>query len=98
MSDITATPVLRKSPNDTVPPSERPSLRSVVRWESGLIVVLIAALWFGFAQPNFASGTTVFFMGYNMGEIAIMALPLMFIVMSARSTCRWPRCWDCPAR
>jgi rhamnose transport system permease protein len=82
MSEFTSTPVLRMSPNGAVkPPAQRPSLRSVVRWESGLIVVLAAALWFGFAQPNFASGTTVFFMGYNMGEIAIMALPLMFIVM-----------------
>lgn len=81
MSDATTTQAVSAPSQGAVPPNPRPSLRGVVRWESGLVVVLIAALWFGFAQPNFASGTTVFFMGYNMGEIAIMALPLIFIVM-----------------
>ena len=81
MSDLTATPSLSTAPGGVLPPTPRPSLRGVVRWETGLVVVLIAALWFGFAQPNFASGTTVFYTGINMGEIAIMSLPLMFIVL-----------------
>ncbi len=81
MSEVTTKPPVGMAPTGSTPNAERPSYRSLLRWESALIVVLIGTLWFGFAQPNFATGTTVFFMGYNMGEIAIMALPLMFIVM-----------------
>src|SRR4051794_3828641 len=62
--------------------SRRPTLRGVLRWESALVVVLIAVLVFGSAQSStFLSSTTFFFTGLNMGEIAIMALPLLLIVM-----------------
>ena len=81
MSDLDTRSKPGLSPTGASAASERPTVKALFRWESALVVVLIGALWFGFAQPNFASGTTVFFMGYNMGEIAIMALPLMFIVM-----------------
>ena len=57
--------------------------RRAIRWESGLIIVLIATLIFAAAQsPDFLNTTTLFYVGLNMGEIAIMALPLMFIVMT----------------
>jgi rhamnose transport system permease protein len=56
--------------------------RPFVRWESALVVVLVAVLVFGAARSStFLSGTTFFFTGLNMGEIAIMALPLLLIVM-----------------
>ena len=45
--------------------------------------MLVATLAFGAGKSStFLSGTNVFYVGLNMGEIAIMALPLMFIVMT----------------
>jgi rhamnose transport system permease protein len=63
---------------------QRPPLwRSAVRWETGLVVVLIAAILFGNSQSaTFASSTTLFYGGINVGYIAIMALPMMLIVMT----------------
>ena len=53
-----------------------------VRWETALVVVLVAALVFGNSTPNFMSTTTVFYVSLNMGEIAIMALPVTLIVIT----------------
>jgi rhamnose transport system permease protein len=66
------------------PASQRPPLwRSAARWETGLVVVLIAAVAFGNAQSaTFASSTTLFYAGINVGYIAIMALPMTLIVMT----------------
>jgi rhamnose transport system permease protein len=62
--------------------SRQPLWQSLLRWESGLVVVLAAVLVFGSAESStFLSSSTFFFTGLNMGEIAIMALPLLFIVM-----------------
>jgi rhamnose transport system permease protein len=56
--------------------------RGFLRWESALVVVLVAVLLFGSAEsPTFLSANTVFFTGLNMGEIGIMALPMLLIVM-----------------
>ncbi|MEO6703434.1 MAG: ABC transporter permease [Jatrophihabitantaceae bacterium] len=56
--------------------------RRALRWEAALLVVLVAVLIFGSAESStFLSSTTFFFTGLNMGEIAIMALPLLLIVM-----------------
>ena len=56
--------------------------RSALRWESALVVVLVLVLVFGSLESStFLSSTTFFFAGLNMGEIAIMALPLLLIVM-----------------
>ena len=52
------------------------------RWESALIVALGAALIYGAFTPNFFTGTNAFFIGLNMGEVAIMALPLTLIVIT----------------
>jgi rhamnose transport system permease protein len=61
-----------------------PLWRSAARWEYGLVLVLIAALLFGNAESaTFASRTTLFFAGINTGYIAIMALPMMLIVVTA---------------
>jgi len=68
-----------------LPDRQRPSWRSALRWESGLVVVLLATLAFGAHQSNhFLTATTLFYVGLNMGEIAIMALPLMLIVMTGQ--------------
>jgi rhamnose transport system permease protein len=56
--------------------------RPFVRWETALVVVLIASLLFGSATPNFMSTTTIFYISLNMGEIAIMALPLTLIIVT----------------
>jgi rhamnose transport system permease protein len=54
-----------------------------LRWETGLVVVLIATLIFGTARSSdFLNATTGFYIGLNMGEIAIMALPLTLIVIT----------------
>lgn len=62
--------------------SRRPPWRAALRWESALVVVLVAVLLFGASgSDTFLSGTTFFFTGLNVGEIAIMALPLLLIVL-----------------
>jgi rhamnose transport system permease protein len=59
------------------------ALRGLLRWESALVVVLIATLIFGSAgSPYFLSSSNLFYIGLNMGEIAIMALPLTLIIMT----------------
>ena len=64
-------------------PGRRPLWRAAARWESGLVVVLIAVLLFGSAESStFLNATTFFYLGTNTGYIAIMALPLTFIVMT----------------
>ena len=55
----------------------------MARWESGLVLVLIAVLIFGSVESSsFANSSTVFYLGINTGYIAIMALPMLFIVMT----------------
>jgi len=57
--------------------------RSLLRWESVLVIVFIGVLIFGSSQtPNFLNPTSLFYTGLNMGEIAIMALPLTLIIMT----------------
>jgi rhamnose transport system permease protein len=65
--------------------ASRPSLwHKAARWETGLVVVFIAALLFGSSESaTFASRTTLFYAGINTGYIAIMALPMMLIVVTA---------------
>jgi rhamnose transport system permease protein len=61
----------------------RAALRGLLRWESALVIVLIGTLIFGSSEtPYFLNATNFFYIGLNMGEIAIMALPLMLIIMA----------------
>jgi rhamnose transport system permease protein len=82
-----------RAPEGPRPPegtSDRPAdsrravaLRGLLRWESALVVVLIATLIFGASSSStFLSPTNLFYIGLNMGEIAIMALPLTLIIMT----------------
>ncbi|HEX9527978.1 MAG TPA: hypothetical protein VF951_10795, partial [Streptosporangiaceae bacterium] len=46
--------------------------RRAMRWESGLVVVLAATLIFGTVRSSaFLNTSTLFYVGLNMGEIAI---------------------------
>jgi rhamnose transport system permease protein len=57
--------------------------RRLLRWETGLVLLLIATVVYGRnVSPHFGTGTDVFFTGLNVGEIAIMALPLALIVIT----------------
>ena len=77
----TKTPVTPR--RSVVETGKRALWRGVRRWESALVVVLIGALIFGSSErPNFLSPMNFFYTGLNMGEIAIMALPLTLIIMT----------------
>jgi rhamnose transport system permease protein len=55
----------------------------LVRWESALVVFLVATIIFGASESsNFMYKSNIFYIGLNMGEIAIMALPLTLIVIT----------------
>jgi rhamnose transport system permease protein len=59
------------------------SLRSAVRWESGLVVLFFVSLLYGWwVSPYFLNMETFFFAGLNFGEIAIMALPMTLIIIT----------------
>jgi rhamnose transport system permease protein len=63
--------------------SARAWWRPAARWESGLVLVLICVIVFGASESSTFLGTsTVFYLGINIGYIAIMALPLTLIVMT----------------
>lgn len=56
--------------------------RALVRWETALVVVLVGVILFGSSESStFLTSNTLFFTGLNMGEIGIMALPMLLIVM-----------------
>ncbi len=58
-------------------------IRSFMRWESGLGIVLVASLVIGtLASSQFLSSANFFNIGLSVGDIAIMALPLTLIVIS----------------
>jgi rhamnose transport system permease protein len=81
-SDIaTRTPGSRSSGDAEA--ARRAPWRSALRWESALVVVLIATLLYGSSvSPYFLNATNFFYVGLNMGEIAIMALPLTLIIIT----------------
>jgi rhamnose transport system permease protein len=63
--------------------SGQPLWRRGARWETGLVVVLIGVLIFGSAKsPTFTDASTLFYFGINTGYIAIMALPVTFVIMT----------------
>ncbi len=57
--------------------------QSLGRWEVALVGFVIATVLFGAAESHyFLSGSNFFDFGLNIGPIALMALPLTFIVMT----------------
>jgi len=58
-------------------------LRPAVRWELGLVVVVIAIAIFGNSvSSEFFSANNLFNLGLNSGEIALMALPMTLIIIT----------------
>ena len=81
MADVeTSSPATR--PTSTPPWRQR--LGGLVRWETLLVVLLLAARspTARASRPTSCSSTNLFFIGLNVGEIAIMALPLTLIVIT----------------
>jgi rhamnose transport system permease protein len=55
----------------------------LLRWETGLLIVVIAIGILGVStSPEFLTGSNMFNLGLQSGEIAIMALPMTLIVIS----------------
>jgi rhamnose transport system permease protein len=73
-------------PHDEVPATEAPrrtALRALLRWELFLLALLGGTIAYGAAvSPYFLHSSNLFFICLNVGEVAIMALPLMLIVIT----------------
>ncbi len=72
-------------PQDEVPTEARTwtGFRSFVRWEILLLVLLGGTIAFGaHVSPYFLQSTNLFYICLNVGEVAIMALPLTLIVVT----------------
>jgi rhamnose transport system permease protein len=61
----------------------RRRLRPALRWETGLVVVVIAVAILGSSlSSEFFTANNFFNLGLNTGEVAIMALPMTLIIIS----------------
>jgi rhamnose transport system permease protein len=59
------------------------ALARVLRWEAALVIILIAVAIFGAAESSdFVSTTTIFFGGLDIGQVAIMAMPMTLIIVT----------------
>jgi rhamnose transport system permease protein len=58
-------------------------LRALVRWESMLLLLLGATIIYGSSVSSaFLQSGTIFYVGLNVGEVAIMALPVALLVIT----------------
>src|ERR1700743_2463666 len=58
-------------------------LAPLMRWESALVLILIAVVVFGVVENSvFWSSRTIFFGGLDIGQVAIMALPMTMIILT----------------
>jgi rhamnose transport system permease protein len=58
-------------------------LKRLIRWESALVVLLIGTIVLGDQlSPAFLKSGNFFYVGLNIGEVAIIALPLALIVIT----------------
>jgi rhamnose transport system permease protein len=70
-------------PADAATPAARRSLGVFARWELALLALLGGTIAFGAdVSPYFLHSTNLFFICLNVGEVAIMALPLTLIVIT----------------
>ena len=61
----------------------RSPFRALIRWESALVLLLGATILYGTStSPAFFQSGSFFYIGLNVGEVAIMALPLALIVIT----------------
>jgi rhamnose transport system permease protein len=64
-------------------PERRPLARRLLRWETALVVLLVAVGLVGEqTSPGFLTGRNLFYLGLDVGEIALMALPLTMIIVA----------------
>jgi rhamnose transport system permease protein len=65
------------------PLSTAERLRSLLRWESALVIALAATVVFGVSvSSQFLTGSNIFNIGLANGEVAIMALPMTLIIIA----------------
>ena len=61
----------------------RPLARRLLRWETALVVLLVAVGLVGEqTSPGFLTGANLFYLGLDVGEIALLALPLTMIIVA----------------
>jgi len=61
----------------------RERLRSLLRWESALLLILIGVFIFGGAiSPEFFGSYNIFTLCTNIGDLAIMAIPMTLIILT----------------
>src|SRR6266498_1391277 len=63
-------------------PSGRLGPRRLLRWESALLLLLVVAVGGSLAEPGFLSGSNLFYLGLDVGEIALLALPLTLVIVA----------------
>jgi rhamnose transport system permease protein len=69
--------------SESARPGSRSAATSLLRWETALVLILIAVVLFGVAENSeFWSTTTILFGGLDIGQVAIMALPMMMIILT----------------
>jgi rhamnose transport system permease protein len=57
--------------------------RSLLRWEGGLTVALVAVLAYGgSSSPHFFSSYSIFTLCTNLGDLALMSLPMLMIILT----------------
>ena len=58
-------------------------MKRLLRWESALVMLLIGTIVLGDQlSPAFLKSGNFFYIGLNIGEVAIIALPLALIVIT----------------
>ncbi len=59
------------------------ALAALLRWESALVLLLaVVAVTGRIAEPGFLGGSNLFYLGLDVGEIALMALPLTLVIVA----------------
>ena len=82
MSDLGFQPH-EEPPADVEAVTARRSLAAFARWELALLALLGGTIAYGaVVSPYFLHSTNLFFICLNVGEVAIMALPLTLIVIT----------------
>jgi len=80
--DLTATvsePAAGRDPST----GQRARIRPLLRWESGLLIASVAIVLLGVGvSSQFLTSGNLFYLCISVGEVAIMTLPLTFIVIS----------------
>ena len=65
------------------PPDARARLQPFVRWESGLAIAAIGVIVLGvLSSSQFLTSGNLFYLCISVGEVAVMTLPLTFIVIT----------------